>query len=55
MADLSDERTWLYDFRVNRWEAHDLTPRPPAKKGATYPTIPRLAYDALHGVVLALI
>jgi len=50
---LADERTWLFDLRTNRWTAHDLNPHPPAQKVTEhYTTIPRLAYDSLHGVVL---
>lgn len=52
---LDDERTWIYRFRTNRWEAHDLTPRPPCVKTGVYATIPRLAYDPLHGVILGVI
>ena len=51
----SDEKTYLYRFNTGRWEAHDLEPRPNAKKGKTYSTIPRMAYDANNGVCLALI
>ena len=51
----SDERTWLYDVRENRWEALDLAPRPPAKKGKTYSTIPKMTYDSASGVVLCVV
>jgi hypothetical protein len=30
-----DEQTWIYRYRTNRWEAHDLKPRPPGKKRKT--------------------
>lgn len=51
----SDEKTYLYRFRTGVWEAHDLKPRPRATRGKTYSTIPRLAYDPLHEICLALI
>jgi fibronectin type 3 domain-containing protein len=51
----SDERTWLYDVKENRWEALDLSPRPPAKKGRTYSTIPKMTYDPVNGVVLCVV
>jgi hypothetical protein len=51
----SDEKTHFYRFNTGRWEAHDLEPRPNAKKGKTYSTIPRLAYDSHNGICLALI
>jgi hypothetical protein len=52
---LSDERTWTYRFDANAWESHDLSPRPPGKKGKTYSTIPKMAYDSANGVVLCLV
>jgi hypothetical protein len=51
----SDEKTYLYRFNTGKWEAHDLKPRPNAKKGKTYSTIPRLAYDSLNEICLGLI
>jgi hypothetical protein len=51
----SDEKTYLYRFDTGKWEAHDLKPRPNAKRGKTYSTIPRLAYDSLAGICLCLI
>ena len=52
---LPDERTWTYDFRASHWEPHELEPHPPGKKVTEdYTTIPRLAYDPIHGVVLCL-
>jgi hypothetical protein len=51
---LSDEKTWIYRFDTNAWESHDLTPRPPGKKGKTYSTIPKMAYDSANGVILCL-
>lgn len=51
----TDERTWLYDFRTNRWEGLMLDPHPPGQKVTKdYSTIPRLAYDSVNGVVLCL-
>jgi len=52
---LSDERTWLYDLPTNRWEGHELAPHPPARKGTTYSTIPRMAYDSVNGVILCVV
>ncbi|MEZ0263107.1 MAG: hypothetical protein ACAI43_00145 [Phycisphaerae bacterium] len=51
----SDERTWIYDVAANTWEALDLDPRPPAKKGKTYSTIPKLTYDSVNGVMLCVV
>ena len=52
---LADERTWLYDLRTNRWEGLQLDPHPPANKVTTdYYTMPRLAYDPLHKIMLCL-
>ena len=51
---LSDGRTWLYDFKTNAWESHEVAPHPPAKKGKTYSTIPKMAYDSRSGVHLCL-
>jgi fibronectin type 3 domain-containing protein len=52
---LVDHGTWIFDLQSSRWEALDLTPHPPAEKVTKdYCTIPRLAYDSLHGVVLCL-
>ncbi|HZN36859.1 MAG TPA: hypothetical protein VFB80_23680, partial [Pirellulaceae bacterium] len=52
---LEDERTWLYDPEKNAWESHLLQPHPPHQKVTKdYCTIPRLAYDPLHDVVLCL-
>jgi hypothetical protein len=48
----SDEQTWIYRYATGRWEAHALEPHPPGKKLGTYATIPRMAYDSLHGVCL---
>lgn len=50
----SDEKTYLYRFNTGKWEAHDLKPRPNARKGKTYSTIPRLAYDSLNEICVAL-
>jgi hypothetical protein len=50
----SDEKTYLYHFGTGKWEAHDLKPRPNARRGKTYSTIPRLAYDSVNEVCLCL-
>ena len=49
-----DERTWLYRYSTNKWEAHDLTPRPVGKKLGTYSTIPKLAFDSVNGLCLCI-
>jgi hypothetical protein len=52
---LPDEKTWLYDLRTGRWQSHELSPHPPAHKVTKdYCSIPRMAYDPLHGVVLCI-
>src|SRR5262249_24684579 len=51
----SDDKTYLYRFATGKWEAHDLMPRPNGKKGKTYSTIPRLAYDSRNEICLGLI
>ena len=51
----SDEKTYLYRFATGTWESHDLQPRPNAKKGKTYSTIPRMAFDPLNELCLCLI
>jgi hypothetical protein len=52
---LEDGRTWTFDLRANRWQAHELEPHPPAGKVTRdYTTIPRLAYDSLHDAVLCI-
>lgn len=48
----SDERTWTYRYATGRWEALDLDPHPAARKGKTYATIPKMAYDARNGMCL---
>jgi hypothetical protein len=50
-----DERTWIYRYGTNRWEALDLRPRPPGKKRKTYSTIPKMAFDSVGGVCLCLV
>jgi hypothetical protein len=50
----SDEKTWFYRHKTNRWEGVDLNPRPPGKKAGTYSTIPRAAFDSRNNVVLCL-
>ncbi|MCS7015259.1 MAG: hypothetical protein RMJ19_14265 [Gemmatales bacterium] len=53
---LVDNRTWVYDFIREDWEAWELVPHPPAHKVTKdYCTIPRLAYDARNGIVLCLV
>lgn len=53
---LSDERTWTYNlFRGNQWEAHALEPHPPARKGKTYSTIPKMAYDPINDITLCVV
>ncbi len=52
---LSDGKTWIYRFGTNAWEAHDLNPHPPAAKGETYSTIPRMAYDAINEIILCVV
>jgi len=48
----NDERTWIYRYRTNRWEAHELDPHPPGKIMEQYSTIPKMAYDSLNNVCL---
>jgi hypothetical protein len=50
----NDEKTWIYTYARNAWEGLDLDPHPPGKKGKTYSTIPKMAYDSLNGVCLCL-
>jgi hypothetical protein len=50
----SDEKTWFYRYAANAWEGLDLDPHPPGKKGKTYSTLPKMAYDSLNGVSLCL-
>ena len=50
-----DEKTWIYRYRTNRWESHDLTPRPPGKKRKTYSTIPKMAFDSVNGVCVCVV
>jgi hypothetical protein len=50
-----DEQTWIYRYGTNRWEAFDLTPRPPGKKRKTYSTIPKMAFDSANGVCVCLV
>lgn len=51
----SDERVWLYRFKTGRWEAAALDPHPPARKGKTYSTIPKMAFDSRNGICLAIV
>lgn len=51
---LSDARTWIFDLDERTWSSHDLDPHPPAAKGKTYSTIPRMAYDPHRDAVLCL-
>src|SRR5262249_43362355 len=48
----SDEKTWIYRYATGKWESHVLDPHPVGKKLGTYSTIPKMAYDPLHGVCL---
>jgi len=50
-----DEKTWTYRYATNRWQSHDLSPRPPGKKRKTYATIPKMAFDSVNGVCLCLV
>ena len=50
-----DEQTWIYRYRTNRWESHDLNPRPPGKKRKTYSTIPKMAFDSVNGVCVCVV
>jgi len=50
-----DEQTWIYRYDTNRWEALDLSPRPPGKKRKTYSTIPKMAFDSANNVCLCLV
>jgi hypothetical protein len=53
---LSDEKTYIYRYHTNKWEAHDLTPRPPGKKEyGPYSSIPKMAFDSLHGICLCVV
>ena len=57
---LDDERTWLYRYSTGKWESHDLTPRPVAKRmGRCFhenwvdvSTNPKLVFDSASGLVL---
>jgi fibronectin type 3 domain-containing protein len=51
----NDEKTWIYRYGTNRWEAHDLNPHPPGKKLGTYSTIPKMAYDSSNEVCLCVV
>ena len=51
----NDEKTHLYRYRTGKWEAHLLDPHPPAKKGKTYATIPRMAYDPINETCLCVV
>lgn len=48
----TDERTWIYRYDTNRWQAYDLEPHPPGKRMGTYATIPKMAYDSANGICL---
>lgn len=49
----NDEKTWIYRYKSEKWESHDLDPHPPGRKDKlTYSTIPKMAYDAANGIVL---
>ncbi len=50
-----DERTWIYRFSSNRWEAHALEPHPPGCKEGMYSTNPKMAYDTRNGICLCVV
>lgn len=52
---LTDEKTYIYRFSTNKWEAHDLKPCPTARKEGPYSTIPKMAFDATNGICLCVI
>jgi hypothetical protein len=52
----SDEKTWLYDLKSNRWEGLLLEPHPPAVKATKeYSTMPRMAYDPNSGLIVCIV
>ena len=50
-----DGKTYIYRCNTNKWEAHDLTPRPPTRKEGPYSTIPKMAFDSTNGICLCLV
>jgi hypothetical protein len=52
---LTDEKTYIYRYATNKWEAHDLKPCPTARKDGPYSTIPKMAFDSTNSVCLCLI
>ena len=52
---LTDEKTYLYRYSTNKWEAHDLRPCPTVRKEGPYSTIPKMAFDSTNGVCLCVI
>jgi hypothetical protein len=50
----NDEKTWIYRYETGKWQGHDLGPHPPGKKGGTYSTIPKMAYDPINGICLCI-
>ena len=50
-----DAKTYIYRFSTNKWEAHDLVPRPPTRKEGPYSTIPKMAFDSTNGICLCLV
>jgi hypothetical protein len=40
---LSDEATYVYDYKSSAWQSLTTDPHPPGLKGATYSTIPKMA------------
>jgi hypothetical protein len=51
----SDETTYVYRMRTGKWEAHNLDPHPPGKKGKTYSTMPKMCYDSVNGICLCVV
>jgi hypothetical protein len=51
----SDEKTWIYRYETNAWEGLELDPHPPGRKGKTYSTIPKMAYDSSNGICLCVV
>ena len=49
---LDDGKVYIYHYGANKWEAHDLSPRPPTRKEGAYSTIPKMAFDSTNGICL---
>lgn len=52
---LTDEKTYIYRYSTNKWEAHDLKPCPTARKDGPYSTIPKMAFDSVNAAGLCVI